>query len=156
MLRLIRPDRGGGPLQLAELMDGLAGRLRVPALGSEDDGSYAITFDGHLAVRCVPETDGDIRLVGVVGKPPEDRLARSAVLRRLLRAALARAHEPATLALDEHSGELILHRALPAGGDQAAFEQGLEDFVNRLAEWQRRLSAEAPPPPMMPPMMLMR
>ena len=143
-------------MQLAELMDGLAGRLKVPPFGSDGDGSYAITFDGHLAVRCLPEPEG-VRLIGIVGKLPQDRLARGDALRRLLRAALARAGDPAILALDEESGELQLHRTLPAGEDApAAFEQALGDFVNRLAEWQRRLAADAAPPPTMPPMMLMR
>lgn len=144
-------------MQLAELMDGLAGRLKVPPFGSEGDGSYAITFDGHLAVRCCPEGDGGVRLVGIVGKPPPDRAARGEALRRLLRASLARAAEPAFVALDAESGELQLHRVLPPGEDgPAAFEQALGDFLDRLTEWQRRLAAEAVAAPLMPPMMLLR
>src|SRR5690242_6069968 len=127
-------------------MDGLAGRLRVLPFGSEGDGSFALTFDGHLAVRCIAEPDGAIRLVGKIGKLPVEAPVRSATLHRLLQASLARAAEPGIPALDDESGELILHHALPAGrAEPQDFERTLEAFVNRLAEWQRRLTAEAVP-----------
>lgn len=99
-------------------------------LAFDEQGCARLLFDGSVAVALeVPQGPGPLHMYSVLGALPDGN--REALLMQLLNANLFGAETGgATLAVDDHSGEIILCRQVDTTQtSDGAFVSMLEQFV---------------------------
>lgn len=124
-------------MEFNDLISDFAKRHGIENLVAEDN-SAALDIDG-IVTTIVSNGDGVI-ISAELGEPPVDGAAAFADI--LLEANM---ESPACFAKSRDTGSYLMFRSFAlAGLDGDAFDNGLEDFVNRAETWRRLLKDYRP------------
>ena len=130
--------------RLHRLLGEFATRNGIDALHPDDEGRFHIVVDDAVRVECF-ERFGRLHLVSRLGPGPEPGEAARAWVRSVLNHALKRMkHCRGTLAL-QANGDAILFARVEVGGLSAdGLEARIEEHVDAVEKYRRRLAAPAP------------
>lgn len=123
----------------------LGERLGVGPIELDADGGTRITFGEDLLVDLEQPPGSEVLHLHAPAGPLAPGMAaetRAELLAELLEAnLLGQGTGGAALAVDTMLDEVVLWRGLPADGLTVdALERALEDFLDHLSAWQRRLA----------------
>jgi hypothetical protein len=126
-------------MKLPDLIAELARSLNMDELTPDDDGAYAIVFDGDLEVEILPMGQTRFLLRYKLPAVPADETERESLVKSCLQRSLAYLREaPAAVTFDEATNRLWLYRAADAGAlDPRGAVELLESFVNLAEMWSR-------------------
>lgn len=131
-----------------DLIKALGQHIGLNDLEMDEHGVCQLVFDQTDAVNMeeVPENH-TLVISSVVGPLPAQN--RHLIYRQLLEAHLFGADtQGATFSLDRPEGDLLLWRALPEEGlDAAELAETLERFVTQLRSWREALASGSPSEP---------
>jgi hypothetical protein len=126
-------------VKLTDLMAELARSLGMDELEPDDDGVYAIVFDGNLEIEILPMGQSRFLLRSKLPAVPADDEERTSLLKSCLQRSLAYLREaPAAVTFDKETNRLCLYRAADAGAlDGRSALELVESFVNLAEMWSR-------------------
>jgi hypothetical protein len=129
-------------MTIAELISILSEQLGVSSIEPGSDGEYTLFFDG-MKVDLFEDRDEWIWLRGEAATIPADDSER--FLRQALQWNFGRVQrQEASLSMDPNGQRLWLHQRLPKAHLTAQeATQAVEQFVNGLEFWRRRLAESA-------------
>lgn len=125
--------------KITDFVAELAASLQMDELAPDEEGVYAIVFDGNLEIEIVPMGQTRFLLRFRLPAVPQDDAERESLFRSCLQRRLTQLHAaPAAVTWDPASGRLWLYRV----GDAASLDarsglELLEDFVNLADQWSK-------------------
>jgi hypothetical protein len=130
---------GANVSKLTEFVAELARSIGMDELTPDDEGVYAIVFDGNLEIEVFPMGQSRFLLRYKLPAVPADDEERTSLLKSCLQRSLAYLREsPAAVTFDSASNRLWLYRAADAGAlDARSGLELLEGFVNLAEMWSR-------------------
>ena len=118
-------------------------RYQLDNLTADEKGTYTVTFDGDMEVRCF-ERFGLVYFISVLDILPEKETL--AWLKRLLNYALMRVKHSSAAATLDADNRVLLHTRFELGDLKAyEFEEKLERYVNVLEEYRHFLTQASQP-----------